>query len=421
MKNDKIKAVIDSKIFWIIVSLIASLILWAYVTSAENDTVSVTLRGVRLEFVGEEALKNSKNLVITDVDSSTVTVVIQGPRRTVVPLSAADITAQIDVSKLSLSSYTSLQYTISYPEGTNTSNLRVTSKDPETVGFVVSQNASKTIQVRGSFDGSLAEDCTAEPPTFEPSTVTVYGPEAYLKNVSYAWVSFGDSEINSSYSVQTGFSLMDSNGEECSSSHLTFSDEVITATLPILRTKQVPLAINLIEGGGATEANVKVTIEPETIKLAGDSSVLDGLNKITLGSVNLAEFNSSFTDTYQIVIDDSLKNLTGISEAKVTVEIVGLTTKTFTVNNISCINVTDGFEAEIVTKNLSVTLRGPEASLDQVQMENIRAVADLDDFKESDGVYIVNVKVYVDGFSDVGAFGETTITVELSKKSGDSA
>lgn len=419
MKNDTIKSFLDSKLFWVIFSLVASLIIWVYVTSAENDTVSVTLRGVQLELVGEEALKESKNLVITDIDTSTVTVVIQGPRRAVLPLSASDILAQIDVSKLTLSSYTSLQYTISYPEGTNTSNVRVVSKYPETVSFVASQMATKTIQVRGSFDGSLAEDCTAELPVFEPSTIVVSGPEAYLKNVSYAWVTFGDSAVNSTYSVQTGYSILDSNGVECSSTHLSFSTDVITATLPILRTREVPLAVNLVDGGGATEANVKLTIEPETIKLAGDSSVLDGLNRIVLATINLADFTSSFTDTYVIVIDDELKNLTGISEAKVTVELVGLETRNFTVNNISCINVTDGFIADIVTKSLNVSLRGPAASLAQVQKENIRAVADLDDFKESDGVYMANVKFYVDGFSDVGAFGEYTITVELRKDTGE--
>ena len=411
------KKIYNSKAFWMIVSLLASLAIWVYVTSVETDESKTTFRGVKVELVGEDILRDSKNLVVTDMDTSTVTVEVVGPRRIVGSLSSDQLVAQVDVSKLSRAAYTSQQYTIVYPDGTDTSKLSESRRTPETINFMVSAQTSKSIQVRGSFDGSLAEGYTAEMPVFEPSTITITGSEAYLKDVEYAWVTFGKENVDSTYSVETGFTLMDANNEPCSTTGISFSTDVVTATLPLLTLKEVNLDVNIIEGAGATKANTKITIDPVSVTLAGDSALLAGMNKIILATIDLTDFSSTFTETYTIPIDNELKNTTGVTKATVTVEIVGLETKTFRVTNFSCINATEGYEADIITESKEITLRGTPEALAQIKDENIRAVADLTDYKESTGTYMPQVKVYVDGFTDVGAIGENTISIEIRKVS----
>ena len=411
------KKIYNSKAFWMIVSLLASLAIWVYVTSVETDESKTTFRGVKVELVGEDILRDSKNLVVTDMDTSTVTVEVVGPRRIIGSLSSAQLVAQVDVSKLSRAAYTSQQYTIVYPDGTDTSKLSENRRTPETINFMVSAQTSKSIQVRGSFDGSLAEGYTAEMPVFEPSTITITGSEAYLKDVEYAWVTFSKENVDSTYSVETGFTLMDANNEPCSTTGISFSTDVVTATLPLLTLKEVNLDVNIIEGAGATKANTKITIDPVSVTLAGDSSLLAGMNKIILATIDLTDFSSTFTETYTIPIDNELKNTTGITKATVTVEIVGLETKTFRVTNFSCINATEGYEADIITESKEITLRGTPEALAQIKDENIRAVADLTDYKESTGTYMPQFKVYVDGFTDVGAIGENTISIEIRKVS----
>lgn len=411
------KKIYNSKAFWMIVSLLASLAIWVYVTSVETDESKTTFRGVKVELVGEDILRDSKNLVVTDMDTSTVTVEAVGPRRIIGSLSSDQLIAQVDVSKLSRAAYTSQQYTIVYPDGTDTSKLSESRRTPETINFMVSAQTSKSIQVRGSFDGSLAEGYTAEMPVFEPSTITITGSEAYLKDVEYAWVTFGKENVDSTYSVETGFTLMDANNEPCSTTGISFSTDVVTATLPLLTLKEVNLDVNIIEGAGATKANTKITIDPVSVTLAGDSALLAGMNKIILATIDLTDFSSTFTETYTIPIDNELKNTTGVTKATVTVEIVGLETKTFRVTNFSCINATEGYEADIITESKEITLRGTPEALAQIKAENIRAVADLTDYKESTGTYMPQVRVYVDGFTDVGAIGENTISIEIRKVS----
>jgi len=398
-----IKKLYNSRAFWVIISLICSVIMWVYVASVETEEFKQTFRGVRVQLVGETLLRDSKNLVITDMDTSTVTVEVVGPRRIVGSLDSDNIYAQIDVSKLSRAAYTSQQYSVIFPDGTETGSLSVTRKTPETINFMVSSQTTKSVQVRGSFDGSIAEGFIAESVVFDPATITLSGPEAYLRNVDYAWVSFGKENVDSTYEVETGYTLMTADNIPASTTGISFSTDVVTATLPLLTVKDVSLGVNLIEGGGATAENTKVTIEPDTVSLAGDSKLLAGINKINLASIDLTDFTTSFSDTYVIPIDNELRNITGATEAKVTVEIVGLETKNVKVTNISCINVTEGYTAEILTRSLDVTLRGSPESIAVLKDENIRAVADLTDMNESVGTYMPRVRIYVDGYTDVGA------------------
>ncbi|MEI3084556.1 MAG: hypothetical protein V8S87_00305 [Oscillospiraceae bacterium] len=50
------KKIYNSKAFWMIVSLLASLAIWVYVTSVETDESKTTFRGVKVELVGAKGI-----------------------------------------------------------------------------------------------------------------------------------------------------------------------------------------------------------------------------------------------------------------------------------------------------------------------------------------------------------------------------
>lgn len=415
-KTSLMKKIYNSRVFWAVISLIASLGIWTYVTSVSEDEYSQTFYGVQVELSGEDSLRENRNLVITDLDTSTVTLRIKGPRRVIASLDSDDIVARIDVSKFTQAAYTSKQYTVDFRTGINRRDLDIESRYPETVSFNVSKQTTKTVPVRGGFEGEIAEGYTAETPVFEPSTITLTGAETYLKDIEYAWVTFGTGiEVSSTYSVETGFTLMDSADQPVSTTEFSYSTETVTATLPMLEIKDVMLGVDIVEGAGATSSNVKIKVEPEQITLAGDSAILSGINRIILDTVDLTQFASTYTETYTIPITNGLRNLTGVTEAKVTIEIIGLETRTFRVSNITCINEGDGTSAEIITESIEVTLRGTAEDINAVRNENIRAIADLSDYKGSTGSYMPAVKIYVDGFTNVGAIGMSTISVEIKR------
>lgn len=416
-KTNLFYKIYNRKLFWMVVSLLVSVILWIFITGEEMEEYRRTFPGVKVELVGESSLRDMRNLVITDLDTNTVTVELVGPRRIIASMNAADLTAEVNVGQLMRSAYTSQRYDLVFPDGTDSSKITINRQTPEVVNFMVSEITKKSIPVSGSFDGSLAPGFMGETAEFEPATITVSGPEIYLKNIDRAWVSFAKEDVSSTYEVETGFVLLDKEGEECSTKGLSFSTDTVIARLPINEIKDIPLSVDVIEGAGAVAANTKISIEPKYITLSGDSAMLAGLNKISLATIDLTDFASTFSDTYKIVFNDELSNLSGITEATVNVEVVGLTTREFKISasNLSYINVTEGYTADILSEGLTVLIRGTEEQLNAIRSENLRAVADLVDYDESVGSYNAPVKIYVDGFTDVGAVGKYTILIELGK------
>lgn len=415
MKQNHGSKIYDSKIFWMIFSLLASLVLWAYISSQETTTISKQLTGIKVQFSGEDMLREQHALAISDVDSNSVSVQIRGSRRAIGALDGSQVVAEIDVSNITQAGNMSWSYSLKYPPGTDKSAISVVSRSPETVSFTVSALAQKTVEVRGTFVGSLAEGYTAEDPVFEPSTITVVGSEAALSRIDHANVRFSRDNVSETFSADVGYTLVDSDGNSVSNSGLTFSTDVIKATLPIMQVKEVPFTVTLINGGGATSDNCTVTIEPKTIKLAGDSKVLDGINKLSVATIDLADFTASFEQTYPIAIEDKLQNVTGVTSASVKIVIAGLTTKTFNVTNITCTNVPEGYTVSKETQNISVVMRGTETQLAALKDSGIRAVADMTEYKDTSGTVMPSVKIYTDGIDGVGAVGSYKITVTLTK------
>ena len=406
-KNNLLKNITNSPILWIVLSLLIAVFMWTYVASQDTEEFKKTFTGVRVQLVGEDILRNSRNMVITNVSTPTVNVEIVGPRRIVSALDEDDLVAQIDVSKLTLAAVTTQTYKIIFPDGTDTSSLSTLSRTPETVVFTVSELIEKQIPVRGSFEGTSLEGYVAEAPVFTPATITVSGPEIYLKNIKYAWLTFGaGEEVDHTITRTVPFVLRDNNDEDYYNDMISFDTNEIEARLTIIRQKTIPLEVSIEYASGATPENTRVTIEPESITLSGDSELLDAMNQIVLATINTKSFSSTFTETYLIRIDDGLVNQSGVTEAKVTVELTDLVSDKFIIRNIAYINLTEGYEAELITSAITVTLRGPEEQIMALKAENIRAVVDLEDYVNSTGTFNLTPKIYVDGFPDVGEVGE---------------
>ena len=419
-KNNLLKNITNSPVLWIVLSLLIALFMWTYVASQDTEEFKKTFTGVRVQLVGEDILRNSRNMVITNVSTPTVNVEVVGPRRIVSALDEDDLVAQIDVSKLTLAAVTTQTYKIIFPDGTDTSSLSTLSRTPETVVFTVSELIDKQIPVRGSFEGTSLEGYVAEAPVFTPATITVSGPEIYLKNIKYAWLTFGaGEEVDHTITRTVPFVLRDNNDEDYYNDMISSDINEIEARLTIIRQKTIPLEVSIDYSSGATPENTRVTIEPSSITLSGDSELLDAMNQIVLATIDTKDFSSSFTETYLIRIDDGLINQSGVTEAKVTVELSDLVSDKFIIRNIAYVNLTEGYEADLITSAITVTLRGPEDQIMALKAENIRAVVDLEDYLNSTGTFNITPKIYVDGFSNVGEVGEVPqVSIVLKEAEG---
>jgi YbbR domain-containing protein len=415
MVRERLRKLFASRAFYIVFSILASVTIWLYVAYIENPDVAVNVKGIKVEFLKEDYVTD-RGLVITSIDTDSLTLRFNGRRNTVTKLSATNVSATVDLSDIKTTGVFQLTYDIEYPIDINTSAISISSRSVDFVTVNVDYLENKDIPVKGTYDGGVAEGYQAEPIELTPSTITVSGPREVLSKISYAWVYVNRENISKTVEESLPFKLMDDSGNQITSEKLHFSQDAINVKIPVVMIKEIPLTVTLLTGAGADESNTVLTISPEQITVSGDAQTLAGLNQIVLGTVDLTKFVSSTSMKFQIVLPNDTKNLTGTSEAEVTVTVSGLETSTIRTTNIDLINVTEGYTASVVTKDLEVVLRGSGAELQKVKPSNIRIVADLVELGAATGTVSVVAKISIDGdFKTVGVIGEYKITVKLTK------
>ena len=415
-KTEKINKIFDNRVTWIIMSLLISFFIWAYLAGSDTTTFNQTFYNVPVVFEGADALRTSRGLIITDPDVESVTVQVRGSRANIGSLHASELQAIVDVSGISQARETELTYTIAFPDRINRSDISVVSRSPETISFTVAAESTKTVEVKGVFTGSVADGYKAEEIVVEPSSITLYGPESELESVNGACVFIDRENLNATVGpVKTDYVLMDIDGNTITPQNVLSDTKTVSVTLPVSVIKDMTLTVNLIEGGGATADDCVVTIEPASIQVQVDTAMQQQSNQIVIGTVNLADFASTYENTFTIPLDNTLINKSGITEATVKVTVNGLETKRITTKNISVTGAPDGRNVTVDTASLAVTVRAKSDILKQIEADNVRVVVDLTDYSDTTGTISVPAKVYIDGFEKAGAVGAYPISVTITR------
>ncbi len=417
MNQDKSR----SKPLIMLISLIVSICLWAYVASTVNTLSESELRNIPITFVGQEEMLDDYDLFISEGADSTVSLTLYGKRSVLAKINKNNITAQVDLSTVKRSGDNiALSYEIIFPEGIDENEVTITYRDSYYVYLNVSQLETKNIEVRGvlDVDCEVAEGYVARAFSFQPATIDITGTSEKLALVSHALVTVNRTNIDKTITDDFQVQLVSYEGEIINDDGITLMTDTVTATLPIAKTKDVPLVIEVIEGGGATGANLIRNIDPSSITISGDAEIVDGVSQIILGTIDLEEITTTETFEFPITIPNEAENLSGIDTALVTVRLSGLETKTVTATQIEFINAPTNLKPTALTQSVNVTIRASESSIDSITYHNIRLVANLQDYSGI-GRYEVPVKVYIDGYEDAGALGEYSIIVNLISQTAE--
>ena len=346
-------------------------------------------------------------------------VTLTGNSRTLTSLKSADLSAVIDLSRITRTGNYQLAPTISFPSRTDTSAITSVVIDPDSVSFYVDKLDKQTLEVRGVFNGSTAEGYSADPLSFSPSTVIVYGPTKVLSTLEAAYVEVNRTDVDHTLSFDSTFVLLDAEGQEVESDMLSFSTEQVSVTLPVRAVKEVYLTVELVPGGGATEKNVRWSLEPGSVTLLGDADVLGGVNSITVARIELAQVEGAMQETYRVELPNDTELIAGARETTLTLELQDLETAYYSIDqsNITFINVSEGYTAQAEDDLEQVQIRGSHAALAQLSDLNIRAVADLKNYGSATGRFTVPVQISINGVSasEAGAVGSYEIVAVLSE------
>ena len=407
-----------SKLITMIISLLAAFLLWVYVVTIVNPEGEITLSDIPVSFSGEEVLREDQGFVITEGKDVTVTAHFSGKNSDLKKLEQyqEEIVAVVDVSKVRSAKEYTLSYDLTLPNSVQQSAVTIFDRRPSTVSFTVQRLVSKSVEVVGDFSRvEIAEDYMLDSRSFDYETVTVEGPEDIVSSIQCAQVEMSRTNLDKSVTETLSFTLLDENGNAVDTSMLTTNTDRIEVTLNVVKYKTVPLDVEFIDGGGATGKDVSYEIDPPTITLSGDSTVLDTLNKIVLGNIDLASIkNSTEVKPFAIVIPDGAKNVSGEEQASVTIRIKNKETAVIRATNIAFINTPEGYTPNSVTQLVQVTVRASASDIDKISSSSLRVVADMTGCTQA-GTYQVPVTIYIDGYPDAGVVGEYSIAVTMTR------
>ena len=99
------------------------------------------------------------------------------------------------------------------------------------------------------------------------------------------------------------------------------------------------------------------------------------------------------------------------------IRFTGLKTREFTIDRFEAVNVPEGLTVDIISANLSVKIRGPEAEIASLKESNIRAVVDFTNAEVGTATYKVKI-VCDDQFPNVGALKGSSVSATVQAQGG---
>lgn len=366
-----------NKLLMALISFAVALGIWTYVVTVVSPNSDKTFYNVPVNTQGE-ALLHDRKLMVTGTDASTTTLHLEGSRIDLNKLSSSNITVTLDVSKIYEAGTHSMTYSVTYPGDVASNAITVRSKNPGEIKVVVEERISKVVPLELRYEGTVAENFVADKENAEIDTagIIVTGPKSVLDQITKAVIDVDIEGRSESISEKFTYRLCNANGEPVDA-QLTQTDVAeVNVTLRIVRVKEIELTMAVIDGGGATAATSMIIIEPPTILISGSDALLEGMERLELGTVNLVELLEDTEMTLPIKLPEGIVNETGVNEARVTISFPDLATKTLTVTDITAVNVPQDMRAELITKALEVTFRGPKNKIDALTEENVTVTVD---------------------------------------------
>lgn len=403
-----------NKLLTILLSLAIAVGLWTYVITVEQPESEETYYDIPVVLQNENILAERGLMIVSE--RPTVTLHLSSTRTNLNQLNESNINVIANVNSVVTPGTHELPYSVSYPGNIPSGSVTRQNSKPNMITLKVENRITKPVPVVPVYNGSVPEGMLADKENIQLdyTAIEVSGPESVVGQITQAVITVDLQDQTETIAQEYVYTLCNDAGEPVNSRWVTTNAEVVNLTLQIQRVKEIALKVTVVSGGGASEQTSSVDVSPKTILISGSDALLENLEVLDLGTVNLGELTGDTVMTLPIVLPEGITNETGITEATVEVKFPNLRTTTMMVDNIQLINVPEGMEAELVTQQLEVKLRGPASLIENITEENVIITVDLVTAQPGTDKYTAQVTVQ-SSFAGVGAMNTYTVMVTLAE------
>lgn len=408
-----------NKFLTLLLSVAIAFGLWLYVITVVSPESEGSYYDIPVVFDGVSQL-DSRDLMITAGTDVQVDLRLLGNRTDLNKLDKSNITILADLSRITQPGEHTVEYSIFYPSSAGA--IEVLNQDPQYITIQVSQRIRKEVPVRISYTGSLPLNFIADVQNavLDHTTVTVSGPAEVVEKIESAAITVDLTDRMDNIVESCRHTLCDANGnpiEDVSSVTVNVSD--IRLTVRVYQIKELPLVIEVVNGGGITSEMVTITPDRTSITVSGSRAALEGLDQIVLGTINLGELTENTKQLlFDVVIPEGVTNESGVTQVVVGVQMPEMQTTAYRITDFVITGVPEGRHVQIKTQAIMVKIRGPVELLDQLTTDMIVATVDCSNQTLTDNSnQYLKVTVYISGMEGVGPVGEYVVLAYVGEMS----
>lgn len=404
------------KIIAAIIALPAAILLWLYVVTVVSPNSTRTVYNIPITFEGAIVLEE-RDLVMTS-GNETVNLEISGDRVSLKKLSNENIKVIADVSKITEAGNYSLTLSVVYPDVSGSGTFEIVRKSKSEIAISVTKILTRTLPVELDTVGADAKEgffFDSSNAVATPAEITISGPDYEVETITKAVVDCSDiADLEETLIENRAILFRKDDGSNADiSEYVSVSQTEASVTIPIQKYKELKLRVDVKDGGGASQADVdELIFSDEIIRVRGSKSQIDKLEDVlTVGTIDLAKVLTNYdTKLFKIVLPGGIKNVSGLNEVEVSIRLKGLRTQTYMVfaDKIKLLNTPPNASVSINTEKIPVKLRGPEADIGALNVNDIHISLDLSGVTESGEVLAV---VEINGYPAVAVIEDVFVDV----------
>lgn len=396
-----------------LVCILIAFVFWIYVMEVDSPDYEYTFEDVPITIIGTNQLENEMSLSVFSGYDTLIDVTVKGQKTVISKYSSEDIEITVDVSEIQKSGMYSLDLFYDLPSG-----LTFIESSVSEVNMFIDKRTTETISVDAvlkAYKISTSEHMLGEV-SCDTDTVTVTGPDSILKDIDKGLVeiNMGDEHLTESITTDGTIVLKDQNGRTIESKYIKLSKSTVRVYVPVYGYKDIALKVGT-KHSYYNKNIATVSVDPEYIKVYGEPSVLQQFDYVEITTIDEKRIGSSTELIVDIDLPDNTFAVAGEpTSATVSVELKGLITRTFVVDNIKILNADDK-EVKVIDKSVSVTIIGERSAVNKLKADNIILTVDFKDFDDSTGIIYAacQVKFNTEDDSIYYELGDYSVQVEV--------
>ena len=405
-----------NKIWHIALSVVIAFALWLYVITTVSPESEDTFYDIPVTYQND--ILDERGLMIVS-NTPTVTLRLKGNRSDLNELNASNITILVNLAGIQAPGTQMVNYDIKFPGNIPDNAIETLSQSPNILKLKVENKIKKNVPVVLEYMGSVPEGYIddRENPVMDTAYVEVSGPESAVMPIEQARIQVDLSGRTDSIVDAFAYELCNVEGEPVDAESVTTNVEEVNLSVKIQRMKEVPLTLNVVAGGGATEDDCKIELSQQTVWVCGTETKLRDLDAVELGTVELAQLQKdSNTLEFEIVLPEGVTNVTGETNVTATVTFpeLGKRKLSVTMDRFFSTGVQEGAAVTWITQVIELELRGNKQQLQKLTEKDITVTLDFTDEALGSINKVPKITLGSD-YDSVGALSVPAITASLQE------